>query len=289
MKGIILAGGSGTRLFPLTSFISKQLLPVYDKPMIYYPLSILLLAGIKEVLIITTPESNEMFIKALGDGSQLGIKIIYKIQMEPNGIPEAFIIGKDFIKDDKVCFILGDNLFYGESFINKHILPNFKVDQAVIFGQSVSDPKRYGVVDFDNEFNIKSLEEKPLIPKSNYAISGIYIFDKNVYEIAKNLKPSNRGETEIIDILNHYLKNNNLKLEVLNRGVSWFDTGTHKSLLEASTFVEVLEKRQGLKIACLEEICYQKGYISKSDLINLAKPMKNSSYGEYLLKIANTK
>ena len=289
MKGIILAGGSGTRLFPLTSFISKQLLPVYDKPMIYYPLSILLLAGIKEVLIITTPESNEMFIKALGDGSQLGIKIIYKIQMEPNGIPEAFIIGKDFIKDDKVCFILGDNLFYGESFINKHILPNFKVDQAVIFGQSVSDPKRYGVVDFDNEFNIKSLEEKPLIPKSNYAISGIYIFDKNVYEIAKNLKPSNRGETEIIDILNHYLKNNNLKLEVLNRGVSWFDTGTHKSLLEASTFVEVLEKRQGLKIACLEEICFQKGYISKSDLINLAKPMKNSSYGEYLLKIANTK
>jgi len=289
MKGIILAGGSGTRLFPLTSFISKQLLPVYDKPMIYYPLSILLLAGIKEVLIITTPESNEMFIKALGDGSQLGIKIIYKIQMEPNGIPEAFIIGKDFIKDDKVCFILGDNLFYGESFINKHILPNFKVDQAVIFGQSVSDPKRYGVVDFDNEFNIKSLEEKPLIPKSNYAISGIYIFDKNVYEIAKNLKPSNRGETEIIDILNHYLKNNNLKLEVLNRGISWFDTGTHKSLLEASTFVEVLEKRQGLKIACLEEICFQKGYISKSDLINLAKPMKNSSYGEYLLKIANTK
>ena len=289
MKGIILAGGSGTRLFPITSFISKQLLPVYDKPMIYYPLSILLLAGIKEVLIITTPESNEMFIKALGDGSQLGIKIIYKIQMEPNGIPEAFIIGKDFIKDDKVCFILGDNLFYGESFINKHILPNFKVDQAVIFGQSVSDPKRYGVVDFDNEFNIKSLEEKPLIPKSNYAISGIYIFDKNVYEIAKNLKPSNRGETEIIDILNHYLKNNNLKLEVLNRGVSWFDTGTHKSLLEASTFVEVLEKRQGLKIACLEEICFQKGYISKSDLINLAKPMKNSSYGEYLLKIANTK
>jgi len=288
MKGIILAGGSGTRLFPLTSFISKQLLPVYDKPMIYYPLSILLLAGIKEVLIITTPESNEMFIKALGDGSQLGIKIIYKIQMEPNGIPEAFIIGKDFIKDDKVCFILGDNLFYGESFINKHILPNFKVDQAVIFGQSVSDPKRYGVVDFDNEFNIKSLEEKPLIPKSNYAISGIYIFDKNVYEIAKNLKPSNRGETEIIDILNHYLKNNNLKLEVLNRGISWFDTGTHKSLLEASTFVEVLEKRQGLKIACLEEICFQKGYISKSDLINLAKPMKNSSYGEYLLKIANS-
>ena len=288
MKGIILAGGSGTRLFPLTSFISKQLLPVYDKPMIYYPLSILLLAGIKEVLIITTPESNEMFIKALGDGSQLGIKIIYKIQMEPNGIPEAFIIGKDFIKDDKVCFILGDNLFYGESFINKHILPNFKVDQAVIFGQSVSDPKRYGVVDFDNEFNIKSLEEKPLIPKSNYAISGIYIFDKNVYEIAKNLKPSNRGETEIIDILNHYLKNNNLKLEVLNRGISWFDTGTHKSLLEASTFVEVLEKRQGLKIACLEEICFLKGYISKSDLINLAKPMKNSSYGEYLLKIANS-
>ena len=288
MKGIILAGGSGTRLFPLTSFISKQLLPVYDKPMIYYPLSILLLAGIKEVLIITTPESNEMFIKALGDGSQLGIKIIYKIQMEPNGIPEAFIIGKDFIKDDKVCFILGDNLFYGESFINKHILPNFKVDQAVIFGQSVSDPKRYGVVDFDNEFNIKSLEEKPLIPKSNYAISGIYIFDKNVYEIAKNLKPSNRGETEIIDILNHYLKNNNLKLEVLNRGISWFDTGTHKSLLEASTFVEVLEKRQGLKIACLEEICFQKGYISKSDLINLAKPMKNSSYGEYLLRIANS-
>ena len=289
MKGIILAGGSGTRLFPITSFISKQLLPVYDKPMIYYPLSILLLAGIKEVLIITTPNANAMFIKALGDGSQWGIKIIYKIQKEPNGIPEAFILGKDFIKDDKVCFILGDNLFYGESFINKHLLPNFKIDQAVIFGYNVNDPKRYGVVDFDNEFNIKSLEEKPIIPKSNYAISGIYIFDKNVYEIAKNLKPSDRGETEIIDVLNHYLKNNNLKLEVLNRGVSWFDTGTHKSLLEASTFVEVLEKRQGLKIACLEEICFQKGYINKSDLINLAKPMKNSSYGEYLLKIANSK
>ena len=288
MKGIILAGGSGTRLFPITSFISKQLLPVYDKPMIYYPLSILLLAGIKEVLIITTPNANAMFIKALGDGSQWGIKIIYKIQKEPNGIPEAFILGKDFIKDDKVCFILGDNLFYGESFINKHLLPNFKIDQAVIFGYNVNDPKRYGVVDFDNEFNIKSLEEKPIIPKSNYAISGIYIFDKNVYEIAKNLKPSDRGETEIIDVLNHYLKNNNLKLEVLNRGVSWFDTGTHKSLLEASTFVEVLEKRQGLKIACLEEICFQKGYINKSDLINLAKPMKNSSYGEYLLKIANS-
>ena len=289
MKGIILAGGSGTRLFPLTSFISKQLLPVYDKPMIYYPLSILLLAGIKEVLIITTPESNGMFIKTLGDGSQWGIKIIYKIQMKPNGIPEAFIIGKDFIKDDRVCFILGDNLFYGESFINKHLLPNFKRNDAVIFGHNVSDPKRYGVVDFDNEFNIKSLEEKPKKPKSNYAISGIYIFDKNVYEIAKNLKPSDRGETEIIDILNHYLKNDNLKLEVLNRGVSWFDTGTHKSLLEASVFVEVLESRQGLKIACIEEICFQKGYINRSDLINLAKPMKNSSYGEYLLKIANSK
>ena len=289
MKGIILAGGSGTRLFPLTSFISKQLLPVYDKPMIYYPLSILLLAGIREVLIITTPESNGMFIKALGDGSQWGIKIIYKIQMEPNGIPEAFIIGKDFIKDDRVCFILGDNIFYGESFINKHLLPNFEIDQAVIFGNNVSDPKRYGVVEFDNELNIKSLEEKPLIPKSNYAISGIYIFDKNIYEVAKNLKPSNRGETEIIDVLNHYLKKNKLKLEVLSRGVSWFDTGTHKSLLEASTFVEVLDKRQGLKIACIEEICFQKGYINKSDLINLAKPMKNSSYGEYLIKIAKSR
>ena len=289
MKGLILAGGSGTRLFPLTKVISKQLLPVYDKPMIYYPLSILLLAGIKEVLIITTPESNGMFIKTLGDGSQWGVKIIYKIQMEPNGIPEAFIIAKDFIKNDRVCFILGDNLFYGESFINKHLLPNFKGNDAVIFGQNVSDPKRYGVVDFDNEFNIKSLEEKPIKPKSNYAISGIYIFDKNVYEIAKNLKPADRGETEIIDILIHYLKKENLKLEILNRGVSWFDTGTHKSLLEASVFVEVLEIRQGLKIACIEEICFQKGYINKSDLINLAMPMKNSSYGEYLLKIANSK
>lgn len=289
MKGIILAGGSGTRLFPLTKVISKQLLPIYDKPMIYYPLSILLLAGIKEILIITTPESNDMFIKTLGDGNQWGIKIIYKIQKEPNGIPEAFIIGKDFINRDRVCFILGDNLFYGESFINKHLLPNFLRNEAVIFGHNVSDPKRYGIVEFDEKLNIHSLEEKPKKPKSNYAISGIYLFDENIYEISKNLKPSPRGETEIIDVLNYYLKNKKLKLEILNRGVSWFDTGTHKSLLEASSFVEVLENRQGLKIACIEEICYQKGYINRDDLVNLALPMKNSSYGEYLLNLANLK
>ena len=248
MKGIILAGGSGTRLFPLTKVISKQLLPIYDKPMIYYPLSILLLAGIKEILIITTPESNDMFIKTLGDGNQWGIKIIYKIQKEPNGIPEAFIIGKDFINRDRVCFILGDNLFYGESFINKHLLPNFHRNEAVIFGHNVSDPKRYGIVEFDEKLNIHSLEEKPKKPKSNYAISGIYLFDENIYEISKNLKPSPRGETEIIDVLNYYFKNKKLKLEILNRGVSWFDTGTHKSLLEVP-LVEVLENRQGLKIA----------------------------------------
>ena len=292
MKGIILAGGSGTRLYPITKGVSKQLLPIYDKPMIYYPISVLIQAGINEILIITTPDDLPSFKKLLGNGSEFGLKICYAEQPTPDGLAQAFIIGKEFIGNEPVCLVLGDNIFYG--FGLDKLLANARknVEEkgiASVFGYYVNDPQRYGVAEIDKSGNIVAIEEKPKYPKSNYAISGIYIFDKNVYEIAKNLKPSDRGETEIIDVLNHYLKNDNLKLEVLNRGVSWFDTGTHKSLLEASVFVEVLESRQGLKIACLEEICFQKGYINKSDLINLAKPMKNSSYGEYLLKIANSK
>ena len=287
MKGIILAGGSGTRLYPLTQSISKQLLPVYDKPMIYYPLSILMLAGIKEILIITTEEDNERFIKLLGNGGYLGIKIEYKIQNKPNGLPEAFVIGEDFIKDDRVCLILGDNIFHADTFINRHLIPNFIGETPTVFGYNVNDPERYGVVEFDENFNVISIEEKPLKPKSNYAVTGLYIFNNDVVEIAKKLIPSSRGETEIVDIMKHYLKNNNLKVEILGRGVSWLDTGTHHSLHEASTFVEVLENRQGLKIACLEEIAYDKGYIKKSDLIKLAEPMKKNEYGKYLLKVAN--
>lgn len=287
MKGIILAGGSGTRLYPLTQSISKQLLPVYDKPMIYYPLSILMLAGIKEILIITTEEDNDRFIKLLGNGNHLGINIEYKIQHEPNGLPEAFIIGEDFIKNDRVCLILGDNIFHADTFINRHLIPNFIGDIPTVFGYNVNDPERYGVVEFDKNYNVISIEEKPLKPKSNYAVTGLYIFNNDVIEIAKNLVPSDRGETEIVDIMKHYLNNNTLKVEILGRGVSWLDTGTHHSLHEASTFVEVLENRQGLKIACLEEIAYDKGYINKNDLIKLAEPMQKNEYGKYLLKVAD--
>lgn len=287
MKGIILAGGSGTRLYPLTQSISKQLLPVYDKPMIYYPLSILMLAGIKEILIITTEEDNDRFIKLLGNGNHLGINIEYKIQYEPNGLPEAFIIGEDFIKNDRVCLILGDNIFHADTFINRHLIPNFIGDIPTVFGYNVNDPERYGVVEFDKNYNVISIEEKPLKPKSNYAVTGLYIFNNDVIDIAKNLVPSDRGETEIVDIMKHYLNNNTLKVEILGRGVSWLDTGTHHSLHEASTFVEVLENRQGLKIACLEEIAYDKGYINKNDLIKLAEPMKKNEYGKYLLKVAH--
>ena len=284
MKGIILAGGSGSRLYPLTISVSKQLLPVYDKPMIYYPLSTLMLVGIKDVLIITTPEDNYRFVTLLGDGSNLGINIQFAIQDKPTGLPDAFIIGEKFIDGDDVCLILGDNIFHSDTFINKYLIPSFNKGTPTVFGYHVSDPERYGVVEFDAEQNVLSIEEKPASPKSNYAVTGLYVFDKDAPYIAKNLSPSGRGETEIVDMLNHYLKSNNLRVELLGRGVSWLDTGTHSSLHEASSYIEVLENRQGLKIACIEEIAYSMGYISKNQLLAIAKTMKNE-YGKYLMKI----
>jgi len=284
MKGIILAGGSGSRLYPLTISVSKQLLPVYDKPMIYYPLSTLMLVGIKDVLIITTPEDNYRFVTLLGDGSNLGINIQFAIQDKPTGLPDAFIIGEKFIDEDDVCLILGDNIFHSDTFINKYLIPSFNKGTPTVFGYHVSDPERYGVVEFDAEQNVLSIEEKPASPKSNYAVTGLYVFDKDAPYIAKNLSPSGRGETEIVDMLNHYLKSNNLRVELLGRGVSWLDTGTHSSLHEASSYIEVLENRQGLKIACIEEIAYSMGYISKNQLLAIAKTMKNE-YGKYLMKI----
>jgi glucose-1-phosphate thymidylyltransferase len=285
MKGIILAGGSGTRLHPLTKVISKQLLPVYDKPMIYYPLSTLMLAGINDILIITTGRDNQNFIDLLGDGHELGINISYKIQDEPNGLPEAFIIGEDFIGNNRVCLILGDNIFHSDRFINKHVIPNMEKDEAVVFGYHVKDPERYGVVEFDNNHNALSIEEKPKIPKSNYAITGLYLFNSDVCQIAKNLKVSERGETEIVEVIKHYQSKGELKVETLGRGIVWLDTGTHQSLLEASNFIEVLENRQGLKIACIEEIAHQKGLISDAQLENLAKHLKKNSYGDYLMSL----
>jgi len=287
MKGIILAGGSGTRLYPLTRSVSKQLLPIYDKPMIYYPLSTLMLAGIQDVLIITTPEDNSLFIDLLGDGSDLGINIEFAIQEKPTGLPDAFIIGEKFIGDGDVCLILGDNIFHSDTFVNKYLIPSFDKKIPTVFGYHVSDPERYGVVEFDKNLNVLSIEEKPVTPKSNYAVTGLYVFDKNAPSIAKSLIPSSRGETEIVDMLNFYLKDNSLKVKLLGRGVSWLDTGTHRSLHEASSYIEILESRQGLKIACLEEIAFQKGYISKEQLLALAEPMKKNEYGQYLIKSAN--
>lgn len=285
MKGIILAGGSGTRLYPLTRSVSKQLLPIYDKPMIYYPLSTLMLSGIRDILIITTPEDNNLFVELLGDGSSFGINIEFAIQDQPTGLPDAFIIGEDFIGDDNVCLILGDNIFHSDTFINKYLLPSFSRNTPTVFGCRVKDPERYGVVEFDKKHNVLSIEEKPSSPKSSYAITGLYIFDNNAPYIAKQLNPSSRGETEIVDMLSYYLKHDSLRVELLGRGVSWLDTGTHRSLHEASSYIEVLENRQGLKIACLEEIAFQKGYISKSQLKVLADNMKNNEYGEYLIKL----
>jgi glucose-1-phosphate thymidylyltransferase len=287
MKGIILAGGSGTRLYPLTISVSKQLLPIYDKPMIYYPLATLMLSGIKDILIITTPKDNQLFVDLLGNGSKLGINIEFEIQDKPTGLPDAFVIGEQFIDDDDVCLILGDNIFHSDTFINKYLIPSLSNGVPTVFGYHVADPERYGVVDFDEKQNVLSIEEKPIHPKSNYAITGLYVFDKNAPLIAKNLTPSARGEKEIVDMLNYYLKANNLRVELLGRGVSWLDTGTHQSLHEASSYIEVLENRQGLKIACVEEIAYQKGYISKEQLLSLADSMKNNEYGQYLIKISN--
>ena len=287
MKGIILAGGSGSRLHPLTKVVSKQLLTVYDKPMIYYPLSTLMLAEIKDILIITTSKDNHLFKTLFGDGSRLGINIEYAIQEKPSGLPEAFVIGKNFIGNSSVCMILGDNIFHSDTFINKYLIPSFEKNISTIFGYYVNDPKRYGVIELDSDNNILSIKEKPESPKSNYAITGLYVFDKNASDIAKKLLPSERGETEIADMLNYYLNNKTLRVDLLGRGVTWLDTGTHKSLHDASSYIQVLEERQGLKIACIEEIAFQKKYISKDQLINLAEPIKNNEYGKYLMQVLN--
>lgn len=284
MKGIILAGGSGTRLHPLTLAVSKQLMPVYDKPMIYYPLSILMSAGIQEILIISTPHDMPNFKKLLGDGSQLGCTFEYAVQEEPNGLAQAFVIGESFIGSDKVALILGDNIFYGVG-MDDLLQENNDPDGGVVYAYHVSDPKRYGVVEFDDEMNAISIEEKPQQPKSNYAVPGLYFYDNDVIEIAKNLKPSARGEYEITDVNAEYLRRNNLKVAVLNRGTAWLDTGTFPSLMQAGQFVQVIEERQGLKIGCIEEIAYRKGYIDAAQLKQLAQPLVKSGYGTYLLNL----
>lgn len=284
MKGIILAGGSGTRLHPLTVAVSKQLVPVFDKPMIYYPLSTLMWAGIKDILIITTPHDQAQFKKLLGDGSQLGCNFSYVIQEEPNGLAQAFVLGADFIGEDNVALILGDNIFYGSSMPDL-LEANNNPDGGIVFAYHVSDPERYGVVEFNEENKAISIEEKPQKPKSNFAVPGLYFYDNEVVEIAKNIKPSARGEYEITDINAEYLKRGKLKVGILDRGTAWLDTGTFQSLMQASQFVQVIEERQGLKIGCIEEVAYKKGFISKEQLLEIAKPLVKSGYGVYLKKL----
>ncbi|WP_340851706.1 glucose-1-phosphate thymidylyltransferase RfbA [Ligilactobacillus salivarius] len=286
MKGIILAGGSGTRLYPITKGISKQLIPIYDKPMIYYPLSTLMLAGITDILVISTPEYTPLFEQLLGDGSDIGISLTYKVQEKPNGLAEAFILGADFIGDDTVCLILGDNIYYGSGLSKLVQEAAQKTDGATVFGYHVNDPERFGVVEFDDNMKALSIEEKPENPKSNYAVTGLYFYDNTVVEKAKNLKPSDRGELEITDINKLYLNEGKLDVKLMGRGYAWLDTGTHDSMMEAASFIATIQKRQNLKVACLEEIAYRMGYISKEKLVELAQPMKKNDYGQYLLRLA---
>lgn len=289
MKGIILAGGSGTRLYPITKGVSKQLVPIYDKPMVYYPLSVLMLAGITEVLIITTPEDQSSFQRLLGDGSDLGMIFEYVVQPSPDGLAQAFLLGEGFIGDDDVCLVLGDNIYYGHDLTKmlESAVQNAKQEsKATVFGYHVTDPERYGVAEFDASGNVISLEEKPEEPKSNYAVTGLYFYPNDVVKKAKEVIPSHRGELEITTVNQDYLSEGRLKLETMGRGYAWLDTGTHESRLEASTFIETIEKRQGLKVACLEEIAYEMGYISKAQLLELAEPLKKNQYGQYLIKRA---
>jgi glucose-1-phosphate thymidylyltransferase len=290
MKGIILAGGSGTRLYPITKGVSKQLIPIYDKPMIYYPLSILMLAGITEILIITTPKDQSNFKNLLGDGSDLGIRFEYIIQPSPDGLAQAFILGEKFLDGDDVCLVLGDNIFYGHGLTNllaQSVVNVQKEDKATVFGYYVKDPDRYGVAEFDKDGNVITIEEKPEKPKSNYAVVGLYFYPNDVVQKAKEVKPSDRGELEITTLNEIYLKEERLKVELMGRGYAWLDTGTHESLLEASSFIQTIENRQSLKVACLEEIAYEMGYISKEKLLELAQSLKKNQYGQYLIKRAN--
>ncbi len=288
MKGIILAGGTGTRLYPITKGVSKQVLPVYDKPMIYYPLSVLMLAGITEILIITTAEDQAGFIRLLGDGSDIGLQIEYIVQPSPDGLAQAFILGKEFIADDDACLVLGDNIFYGHDLkrVLASAVENARQNKATVFGYRVVDPARYGVAEFDAKGNVISIEEKPSVPKSNYAVTGLYFYPNDVIRKAEIVKPSDRGELEITTVNQLFLDEQRLKVELLGRGYAWLDTGTHESLLEASQFIETIEKRQGLKVACIEEIAFEQGYIDKQELIALAKPLAKNQYGQYLLKRA---
>ena len=291
MKGIILAGGAGTRLYPITKSVSKQLLPIYDKPMIYYPLSVLMLSGIKEILIISTPEHIDLYKDLLGDGNEIGLNFTYKVQDEPRGLADAFLVGEEFIGDDDVALILGDNIFYGQNFT--HILKTAvnRVEEengATIFGYYVNNPKQFGVVEFDDDKNVVSLEEKPKNPQSKYAVPGLYFYDNNVVDIAKNIEPSDRGELEITAVNNEYLRRNELKVELFGRGMAWLDTGTHQGLLEANNFVEAIQSRQGLYIACIEEIAYRLDYIDEEQLLKLAEPLLKTDYGQYLKNIAKS-